>query len=160
MALGWQMLPLIESCATGFSFRKACLYRYSGPMSKQPLHQTTLETLPNLGKTTVLWLRAIGIRDVASLRDRGIFWAFERMQSRGFRVTTAVLFSLEGALQDRPWRSFSAAEKDALLKKLARSIKRPDTDARPVPQAAARHTSQRHTSQRHTSQRHTSEENG
>ena len=63
------------------------------------------------------------------------------MQARGFRVTTAVLFSLEGALQDRPWRSFSAGEKDALLKKLARSNRRPDADARPVPQAAPKRIS-------------------
>jgi len=110
-------------------------------MPKQPLQQTTLETLPNLGKTTIMWLRAIGIRNVESLRDRGIYWAFERMQARGFRVTTAVLFSLEGALQDRPWRSFSASEKDALLKKLARSNRRPDADARPVPQAAPKRVS-------------------
>jgi len=109
-------------------------------MPKHPLQNETLETLPNLGKTTVMWLRAIGIRNVESLRDRGIYWAFERMQARGFRVTTAVLFSLEGALQERPWRSFSANEKDALLKKLARSINRPDADARPVPQAAPRRT--------------------
>jgi len=87
-----------------------------------------------------MWLRAIGIRDVKSLRDHGIYWAFERMQARGFRVTTAVLFSLEGALQDRPWRSFSASEKNALLKKLARSTNRPDAHARPVPQAAPKRT--------------------
>jgi len=97
-----------------------------------------LDALPNLGKTTVMWLRAIGIRNVNGLRDRGIFWVYHRMQARGFRVTTAVLFSLEGALQDRPWRSFTAGEKDALLKALARSTSKPDTNARPIPQAAPR----------------------
>lgn len=80
-----------------------------------------LDELPNLGKTTVMWLRAVGIRDSQTLRDRGIFWAYERMRARGFRVTTAVLFSLEGALQDRPWRSFSDAEKDHLLTELAQT---------------------------------------
>ncbi len=97
-----------------------------------------LDDLPNLGKTTVMWLRAIGIRDSGTLRERGIFWAYQRMQARRFRVTTAVLFSLEGALQDRPWRSFSTAEKDLLLSKLAHFERHPDPAARPVPQAAPR----------------------
>ena len=111
-------------------------------MTKTPTQsqaqRATLDALPNLGKTTVMWLRAIGIRNVDGLRDRGIFWAYHRMQARGFRVTTAVLFSLEGALQDRPWRSFTTGEKDALLKALARSANKPDTNARPIPQAAPR----------------------
>ncbi len=97
-----------------------------------------LDELPNLGKTTVMWLRAIGIRDREMLRERGIFWAYQRMQARRFRVTTAVLFSLEGALQDRPWRNFSSAEKTLLLSKLARFERHPDPAARPVPQAAPR----------------------
>jgi len=102
---------------------------------------TALDELPNLGKTTVMWLRAIGIRDRDMLRERGIFWAYQRMQARRFRVTTAVLFSLEGALQDRPWRSFSDTEKDQLLSKLAHFQRHADPSARPVPQAAPRKTS-------------------
>ncbi len=101
---------------------------------------TDLDDLPNLGKTTVMWLRAIGIRDREMLRERGIFWAYQRMQARRFRVTSAVLFSLEGALQDRPWRSFSDAEKDQLLSKLGHFQHHADPDARPVPQAAPRKT--------------------
>ena len=107
-------------------------------MSKPPSQSTSLDSLPNLGKTTVMWLRAVGIRDVDMLRDRGIFWAYERMRLRGFRVTSAVLFSLEGALQDRPWRSFTSDEKDALLAQAARSANKPDPNARPIPQRAAR----------------------
>ena len=97
---------------------------------------TPLEELPNLGKTTVMWLRAIGIKDRQTLGERGIYWAYQRMQARRFRVTSAVLFSLEGALQDRPWRTFTAAEKDTLLRRLARYERRPDPAHRPVPQAA------------------------
>lgn len=98
---------------------------------------TSLDKLPNLGTTTVMWLRAIGIRDSNTLRDRGIFWAYERMQARGFRVTTAVLFSLEGALQERPWRSFSAAEKASLLKQQTHMANHADIAAKPLPQRAA-----------------------
>lgn len=97
-----------------------------------------LDKMPNLGKTTVMWLRAIGIRDSEMLRERGIFWAYQRMQARRFRVTTAVLFSLEGALQDRPWRTFDDTEKDQLLSKLAHFERHADPAARPVPQAAPR----------------------
>ncbi len=108
-------------------------------MTNAPPPNAPLDNLPNLGKTTLMWLNAIGIRDLAGLRERGIYWAYERMQARGFRVTSAVLFSLEGALQERPWRSFSSAEKDVILKKMARSAKRPDISARPLPRAAGHH---------------------
>jgi len=97
-----------------------------------------LDELPNLGKTTVMWLRAIGIRDSQTLSERGIFWAYERMRARGFRVTTAVLFSLEGALQDRPWRSFDEAEKAALLEQLAAADLQ--DSARALPKSAPRHS--------------------
>lgn len=110
--------------------------------TNQPI---ALDQLPNMGKTTVMWLRAIGIRDSKMLRERGIFWAYQRMRARRFRVTTAVLFSLEGALQDRPWRSFSDAEKDLLLRKLAHFEHHADPAARPVPQAAPRKKTTRET---------------
>jgi|GEM_PF-2848619 len=105
-------------------------------MTAAPDPNTPLEDLPNLGKTTVMWLRAIGIRSCATLEERGIYWAYERMLKRGFRVTNAVLFSLEGALQGRPWRSFENDEKDMLLTNLRHFL---STEVeRPLPQAAPR----------------------
>jgi len=94
-----------------------------------------LEELPNLGKTTLMWLRAIGIRSTDCLSQKGIFWAYTGMRKRGFRVTTAVLFSLEGALRNVPWRSFTAAEKETLLADLAAYEKRQT----PLPRPAGRH---------------------
>ena len=84
-----------------------------------PQHEHELEQLPNLGKTTLMWLRAIGIRTADSLAKKGIYWAYVGMQQRGFRVTNAVLFSLAGALRDVPWRSLSDEEKQTLLAGLA-----------------------------------------
>ena len=82
--------------------------------------QRELEQLPNLGKTTLMLLRAIGIRTTDSLAEKGIYYAYVGMRARGFRVTTAVLFSLEGALRNLPWRNFDDEEKQALLAGLAR----------------------------------------
>lgn len=78
-----------------------------------------LGELPNLGKTTLMWLRAIGIRTRDSLAQKGVFWAYVEMRNRGFRVTNAVLFSLEGALRNVPWRSLNTQDKKALLADLA-----------------------------------------
>lgn len=94
-----------------------------------------LEELPNLGKTTLMWLRAIGVRSTDCLAQKGIFWAYTGMRKRGFRVTTAVLFSLEGALRNVPWRSLSAEEKDTLLANLAAYEKQ----QLPQPRPAGRH---------------------
>ncbi len=80
----------------------------------------SLESLPNLGKTTVMWLRAIGVRDHATLADKGIYWAYVQMRKRGFRATTAVLFSLDSALANRPWRSMPEHDKETVLRRLAR----------------------------------------
>lgn len=123
-----------------------------------------LDDLPNLGKTTLMWLQAIGIRTAEALAQKGVFWAYVEMRKRGFRVTTAVLFSLEGALRNLPWRSFDSDTKQALLDGLAEyeqqqtatqltlpldrpSIDRPAdgsrTRERARPRAASRHRSGR-----------------
>ncbi len=88
----------------------------------------SLDSLPNLGKTTVMWLRAIGVRDHATLADKGIYWAYVQMRKRGFRATTAVLFSLDGALVNRPWRSMPEHDKETVLRRLARYERSLDAD--------------------------------
>ena len=74
-----------------------------------------LEGLPNLGRTTVQWLKAVGIHTPDDLRARGVVNAYQAMADRGFRVTKAVLYALHGALTNRDWRVLTDAEKSALL---------------------------------------------
>lgn len=73
-----------------------------------------LDALTNLGRTTVHWLQAIGIRSRADLERVGVTSAFLAMRKRGFRVTRVTLYSLFGALHGIPWRQVSAADKAEL----------------------------------------------
>ncbi|MEM7220903.1 MAG: TfoX/Sxy family protein [Pseudomonadota bacterium] len=98
---------------------------------------TRLEELPNLGKTTLQWLRAIGIKDRETLESKGIFWAYTSMRARRFRVTTAVLYSLAGALEGRPWRTLTTGEKERLLQRLASFERRQESGGGPRPPARA-----------------------
>ena len=98
-----------------------------------------LSRLPNLGRTTVMWLRAVGIRDTDSLRERGAPEAYLAMRRRGFRVTNAVLYSLAGALSGRPWRDFANSEKASLRKAVAEAaaLQPPPADSERRPPARA-----------------------
>ncbi len=81
--------------------------------------ETDLHTLPNLGLTTVRWLRAVGIHTRDELEHQGVTTAFRAMEERGFRTTKAVLYSLHAALTRRNWRELSEGEKTSLLDELS-----------------------------------------
>jgi DNA transformation protein len=70
--------------------------------------------MKNLGRTSVQWLHAAGIHTVADLRRLGAIQAFRAVQVRGFRVSKALLYSLEGALSNRPWSELPQEYKDFL----------------------------------------------
>lgn len=74
-----------------------------------------LHTLKNLGRTTVLWLRAIGVHSRADLETKGVVSAYLAMRARGFRATRVALYSLHGALVDIPWRDLDDATKRELI---------------------------------------------
>lgn len=82
-------------------------------MSKDAL--SDLHGMKNLGRTTVLWLHAIGIQCRADLEATGVVNAYLAMRERGFRATRVALFSLHGALADMSWRDLSEAEKARLI---------------------------------------------
>jgi DNA transformation protein len=74
-----------------------------------------LEDLRTVGAATARWLRAVGITSVAELRRVGAPEAYGRIEYRfGKAVNKNLLYALAGALQDRPYNSFSAREKARL----------------------------------------------
>ena len=74
-----------------------------------------LEDLRTVGAATARWLRAVGITSVAELRRVGAAEAYGRIEYQfGKAVNKNLLYALAGALQDRPYNSFSEREKAAL----------------------------------------------
>ena len=81
-------------------------------MSKDAV--SDLHGLKNLGRTTVLWLHAVGVHSRADLEKVGVVTAYLAMRERGFRATRVALYSLYGALHDVPWRDLSDRDKARL----------------------------------------------
>ncbi|WP_396103675.1 TfoX/Sxy family DNA transformation protein [Cyanobium sp. Lug-B] len=83
--------------------------------SSMAAHQ--LSHLRNIGNTVALRLGEVGIKSEAELRRVGAAQAYQLMaaQCPGKRLPVCYyLYSLEGALQDRPWDALSEQEKAAL----------------------------------------------
>ncbi len=92
-------------------------------MKKKPSPAVThltddLQQLPNLGRTSVQWLNAVGIRSVAQLRELGAVEAFRRVRARGLNPSLALLYGLDAALRGIPWTQLDDAEKAVLRKRL------------------------------------------
>lgn len=74
-----------------------------------------LEDLRTVGAVTAGWLRAVGITSVAELRRAGAVDAYGRIKFRvGKAVTLNLLYALAGALENRPYNSFTPREKQRL----------------------------------------------
>lgn len=72
--------------------------------------------LKNLGKTSVQWLNAVGIRNREQLQAHGAVNAYMKVRGRGFKVSKVLLYALEGALTDASWNDLSAELKHQLLR--------------------------------------------
>ena len=77
---------------------------------------TDLIELKNLGKTSVQWLNAVGIRTLEQLHEIGSVAAYCKVRDRGFKVSKVLLYALEGALVSAHWNELSAEHKTRLLK--------------------------------------------
>jgi len=75
-----------------------------------------LAGLPNLGLTIIQRLAEVGIARLSSLRRVGPAAAYTRMSvAAGRRLPVCYyLYSLEGALQRRDWRTLSSSDKARL----------------------------------------------
>jgi len=74
--------------------------------------------LKNLGKTSALWLHAVGIHSVGELRRRGAVAAYRAVIARGFNASRVLLYSIEGALLDMHWSELPDEHKAQLVAQL------------------------------------------
>lgn len=73
-----------------------------------------LTTIRNIGPATAKSLIAVGIADVATLRETGADGAYRALLLAGERPHFIGYYVLHMALQGRPWNDCKGAEKDAL----------------------------------------------
>ncbi len=71
--------------------------------------------LKNLGKTSVQWLNAVGIRNREQLQAHGAVGAYVKVRERGFKVSKVLLYALEGALMNSHWNDLPQELKKQLL---------------------------------------------
>ena len=74
--------------------------------------------MSNIGKTSALWLCAVGIRTPEKLSEIGAVEAFCRVKKRGFKISKVFLYSLEGALRDIPWSTLDEQSRKRLLQQV------------------------------------------
>jgi DNA transformation protein len=84
--------------------------------------------LKNLGASSVNILNAVGIRTHAELAAIGSVQAYRRIRQRGILVSRAMLYAMEGALLDVPWKSLDPALKVQLVQ-MAERINQEETAA-------------------------------
>ena len=82
---------------------------------KLPVHSELLE-LKNLGKTSVRWLNAVGVRTRAQLEEKGPVMVYQSVLARGFRANRVLLYALQGALLNQHWNELDQETKKELLK--------------------------------------------
>ncbi len=79
------------------------------------MHNELLE-MRNLGKTSVRWLNAVGIRTRAQLEEKGPVLVYKSVLARGFRANRVLLYALQGALLNQHWNDLDPEMKKELLK--------------------------------------------
>ena len=79
---------------------------------------TDLIELKNLGKTSVQWLNAVGIRTLEQLHEVGTVAAYCKVRDRGFKVSKVLLYAMEGALIGKHWNDLDEDYKHRLLKQV------------------------------------------
>ena len=75
-------------------------------------------TLSNFGPMSAAVLRRCGILNTGQLRNMGPARAYVVVKREYGRAPRSLLWALEGALSDRPWRQLSTAERLSLLSKV------------------------------------------
>ncbi|KEQ12676.1 competence protein TfoX [Endozoicomonas montiporae] len=79
---------------------------------------TDLIELKNLGKTSVQWLNAVGIRTLEQLHAVGSVAAYCKVRDRGFKVSKVLLYAMEGALIGKHWNDLDEGHKRRLLQQV------------------------------------------
>ena len=87
-----------------------------------PYMATDLIELKNLGKTSVQWLNAVGIRTLEQLHEVGSVAAYCKVRDRGFKVSKVLLYALEGALNGTHWNDLDSDYKARLLEAVKHNL--------------------------------------
>lgn len=73
-----------------------------------------IDNLRNIGAISADWLRDIGIKTIADLREIGSVGAYQMVRRREPRCSRNLLWALAAGLEGRDWRELSDAEKTQL----------------------------------------------
>lgn len=74
-----------------------------------------LVKLRNIGEKSAAWLEGIGVHSRADLEALGAAAAYRLIAEQQEATSANLLYALQGALEERDWRDFTAAEKETLL---------------------------------------------
>jgi DNA transformation protein and related proteins len=76
---------------------------------------STAPKIRNVGPKSAAWLRQVGIRTEAEIRELGSMEVFMKVKKAGFKPSLNLLYALEGAVQDCHWTALSDECKSALV---------------------------------------------
>jgi len=90
-----------------------------GYSSSESTLREPIDNLPNLGPTSIAWLRDVGIGTIADLEAYGPLAAYRLVKIRQPNASLNLLWSLVAGLQGKDWRKLTDDEKQPLLNQLA-----------------------------------------
>ncbi len=74
--------------------------------------------LKNIGRTSALWLKTVGIHNLDDLKSIGPAEAFKRINNRGIRTSKVLLYALQGAILDLHWNDIPEELKQQLCQQV------------------------------------------
>ena len=69
----------------------------------------------NVGPKSAAWLRQVGVRTEAEVKQLGAMEVFMKVKKAGFKPSLNLLYALEGAVQDCHWTALSDERKSELV---------------------------------------------
>lgn len=76
---------------------------------------TTAPKIRNVGPKSAAWLRQVGVRTEAEVKELGAMEVFMKVKKAGFKPSLNLLYALEGAVQDCHWTALSTERKGELV---------------------------------------------
>ena len=94
------------------------LFADVGCSNREDTLDEPVANLRNLGPTSAGWLRDVGIRTLADLRDHGPTLAYMKVKQQRRGASLNLLWALAAGLQNRDWRELTDEEKARLLNEI------------------------------------------
>jgi DNA transformation protein and related proteins len=76
---------------------------------------STAPKIRNVGPKSAAWLRQVGVRTEAEVKELGAMEVFMKVKKAGFKPSLNLLYALEGAVQDCHWTALDAERKSELV---------------------------------------------